>query len=121
MRRQVYADLVAHPEAVPREILTMAIAADAIPGAYLAAHSKHVAESAEHARDSPRHHAAQRYGQLPVPTLFAWGDSDAYGPLSSGQSLARQMPNARLEIIAGAGHMPQLDQPSPWPPPLRGI
>jgi hypothetical protein len=28
--------------------------------------------------------------QLPVPALFAWGDSDAHGPSSSGQSLARQ-------------------------------
>jgi 3-oxoadipate enol-lactonase/4-carboxymuconolactone decarboxylase len=49
---------------------------------------------------------------LPVPTLFMWGDKDAYAPPASGQSLARQMPHARLEIIADAGHMPQLDRPN---------
>jgi hypothetical protein len=32
MRRRLYAGLVAHPETVPNEILTVAITADAIPG-----------------------------------------------------------------------------------------
>jgi len=50
--------------------------------------------------------------QLPVPTLFAWGDRDAYGPSTSGQSLARQMPYAHFEIIADAGHVPWLDRPN---------
>jgi 2-hydroxy-6-oxonona-2,4-dienedioate hydrolase len=51
--------------------------------------------------------------QLPVPTLFAWGDRDAFDPPSSGQSLAREMPHARLEIITDAGHVPWIDQPNP--------
>jgi len=50
--------------------------------------------------------------RLPAPTLFACGDRDAFAPSSSGYSLARQMPHARVEIIAGAGHMPQRDRPT---------
>jgi pimeloyl-ACP methyl ester carboxylesterase len=49
---------------------------------------------------------------LPVPTLFVWGDKDAYVPPSSGRSLARHMPHARVEIVADAGRMPQVDQPT---------
>jgi pimeloyl-ACP methyl ester carboxylesterase len=110
-RRQVYGGLVAHPEAVPREMLTMAIAADGIPGASLAAQSM-LRKMLNMRGIRPDIMLRSDVAQLPVPTLFAWGDSDAYGPSSSGQSLARQMPYARFEIIAGAGHMPQLDRPN---------
>jgi pimeloyl-ACP methyl ester carboxylesterase len=110
-RRQVYGDLVAHPEAVPLEILSMAIAADGIPGANLAAHSM-LRKMLNMRGIRPDIMLRNDMAQLPVPTLFAWGDSDAYGPPSSGQSLARQMPCARFEIIAGAGHMPQVDRPN---------
>jgi pimeloyl-ACP methyl ester carboxylesterase len=111
MRRRVYGGLVAHPEAVPREILSMAIAADAIPGADLAAQSmlrKVLDMRGVRAdimlRDDMLH--------LAVPTLFGWGDRDAYTPPSSGESLASQMLDARLEIISGAGHVPQLGRPN---------
>ena len=110
-RRQVFGGLVAHPEAVPREMLTMAIAADAIPGADIAAHSM-LRKMMNTRGVRPAMMLRGDMAHLPVPTLFGWGDRDAYAPPSSGESLARQMPHARLEIIADAGHMPQLDRPN---------
>jgi pimeloyl-ACP methyl ester carboxylesterase len=110
-RRQVFGGLVAHPEAVPREMLTMAIAAAAIPGAHIAAHSM-LRKVMDMRGVRPSIMLRGEMAHLKVPTLFVWGDRDAYAPSSSGQSLARQMPHARLEIIADAGHMPQLDRPN---------
>ena len=110
-RRQVFGGLVAHPEAVPREMLTMAIAADAIPGADLAAHSM-LRKVLNMRGVRPDIMLRRNMAHLRVPTLFGWGDRDGYAPPSSGQSLARQMPHARLEIIADAGHIPRLDQPN---------
>jgi pimeloyl-ACP methyl ester carboxylesterase len=74
--------------------------------------AQHVAESAEHVQGSPRHHVARQYGAPAGTDAVRVGDRDAYSPPSSGQSLARQMPQARLEIIADAGHMPQLERPN---------
>jgi pimeloyl-ACP methyl ester carboxylesterase len=111
MRRRVYGGLVARPEVVPREMLTMAIAADAIPGADLAAHSM-LRKVLNMRGVRPDIMLRDDMAHLPVPTLFGWGDRDAYAPPASGQSLTRQMPHARLEIIADAGHMPQIDRPN---------
>jgi pimeloyl-ACP methyl ester carboxylesterase len=48
---------------------------------------------------------------LPVPTLFAWGDADAFAPPSSGQEMAARMPDARIQVIPDAGHLPWYDRP----------
>jgi pimeloyl-ACP methyl ester carboxylesterase len=92
-------------------MLTMAIAADGIPGAKLAAHSM-LRKVLNMRGVRPNIMLRSDMAHLRAPTLFVWGDRDAYAPPSSGQSLARQMPHARVEIIADAGHMPQLDQPN---------
>jgi pimeloyl-ACP methyl ester carboxylesterase len=46
------------------------------------------------------------------PILLIWGDQDAVTPLSLGQRLAGANPNARLEILRGAGHLALDDAPS---------
>jgi pimeloyl-ACP methyl ester carboxylesterase len=50
--------------------------------------------------------------RLQVPTLFAWGDKDAFAPASSGEDMVSRMANAEIEIVADAGHLPYLDQPA---------
>jgi pimeloyl-ACP methyl ester carboxylesterase len=40
------------------------------------------------------------------PTLFIWGDRDRAVLLPSGQRLQRMMPNSKLLVIRGAGHLP---------------
>jgi 4,5:9,10-diseco-3-hydroxy-5,9,17-trioxoandrosta-1(10),2-diene-4-oate hydrolase len=40
------------------------------------------------------------------PALFIWGDRDRAVLLPSGQRLQRMMPNSKLLVIPGAGHLP---------------
>jgi pimeloyl-ACP methyl ester carboxylesterase len=111
LRKRVFATLLtAHPERVPLDMLEVMIAAAAIPGVGLTAHTMLRAVTnlcGWRARLMMRDDVAQLF----VPTLFAWGDADMFAPPSSGHDMAARMPNARLEVIAGAGHLPYLDRP----------
>jgi pimeloyl-ACP methyl ester carboxylesterase len=44
-------------------------------------------------------------------TLIVWGDDDQIVPLSVADLYARQLPNATREIVAGAGHLIEMEQP----------
>jgi pimeloyl-ACP methyl ester carboxylesterase len=46
-----------------------------------------------------------------VPTLIIWGDRDAMIPIEHAHGAHAAMPGSRLEIFAGAGHLPHRDQP----------
>ena len=46
-----------------------------------------------------------------TPTLVMCGEYDALCPVRRHEFIAHLMPNARLEVIAGAGHLPTLEQP----------
>ena len=46
-----------------------------------------------------------------VPTLIVWGENDRIVPVSAGERISSAMPDARLEVIAGAGHMPHIEKP----------
>ncbi len=54
-----------------------------------------------------------------VPTLILWGDNDRIVPVSVGERIADAMPEARLEIIAGAGHLPHIERPNEVIPLLQ--
>lgn len=111
LRTRVFARLlVAHPETVPLDLLEMAIAAAAIPGADRTAYTMLRAVSTLHGW---RRQLMMRddLAKLTVPTLFLWGDKDAFAPPSSGQDMAARMRNARIEVIPDAGHLPHLDRP----------
>jgi pimeloyl-ACP methyl ester carboxylesterase len=45
------------------------------------------------------------------PVLLLWGDRDVVFPLELAQAALEVLPQARLEIVSGAGHMLQMDQP----------
>ncbi|WP_224365243.1 alpha/beta fold hydrolase [Hyalangium versicolor] len=53
----------------------------------------------------------ERLGQVRVPVLVLWGESDRIVTPDYGRALARAFPNARFELIPRAGHLPQLEQP----------
>jgi pimeloyl-ACP methyl ester carboxylesterase len=53
-----------------------------------------------------------RLGGIRIPALVLWGDSDRVFPVGYGRSYAEQLGNARFELIADAGHLPQLEQPA---------
>jgi pimeloyl-ACP methyl ester carboxylesterase len=52
-----------------------------------------------------------RYPTLDVPTLLLWGRGDAVVPLSVGERLARDLPEARLVVLERCGHLPAEELP----------
>jgi pimeloyl-ACP methyl ester carboxylesterase len=49
--------------------------------------------------------------QIKAPTLLVWGDKDTATPLADGQRMEREIPDAGLVTLEGAGHFSFLDQP----------
>ncbi|MBI2917493.1 MAG: alpha/beta hydrolase [Chloroflexi bacterium] len=47
-----------------------------------------------------------------TPTLFYWGEDDAFGGEEVARNLARLVPNAQLEMVPKSGHLPWLDDPA---------
>ncbi len=45
-----------------------------------------------------------KLGELGVPTLLLWGAEDEFAPIGGAHRFAREIPNARLVALAGAGH-----------------
>ncbi len=46
-----------------------------------------------------------------LPTLIVWGERDSIIPQRHGQAAHEAMPDSRMELFEGAGHMPHLDDP----------
>jgi pimeloyl-ACP methyl ester carboxylesterase len=46
-----------------------------------------------------------------MPTLVVWGNLDTITPLAQGAALAKLIPGARLEVLVGVGHIPQIEDP----------
>jgi pimeloyl-ACP methyl ester carboxylesterase len=111
-RRRVLARLlVAHPERVPRDFITIAIAAATIPGSDRAAHT--MLRTVTTLRGfNPKLLLGDDLPGLQVPTLFLWGDADAFAPPSRGQEVAARMPDARFVVLPDTGHLPQVDEPA---------
>lgn len=53
-----------------------------------------------------------RLGAVTIPVLVVWGDSDRIFSPGYGRAYAASFPQARFELIADAGHLPQLEQPT---------
>jgi pimeloyl-ACP methyl ester carboxylesterase len=49
--------------------------------------------------------------EINIPTLVIHGVDDQIVPLDEAQQMAAAIPNASLEIIPGAGHLPNLERP----------
>ena len=59
----------------------------------------------------PEPSAETRLGEIDVATLLVVGGEDRPELLALAAALVRELPNARLETIAGAGHLPGLERP----------
>ena len=111
LRKRVFPMLVAHPENVPLEFLEIGLAAQELPGADVAART--MLRSVTTMRGWRRELMMRDdLAKLPVPTLFAWGEKDAFAPPSSGENMVARMANAKIEIVEDAGHLPFVDQPA---------
>jgi len=47
------------------------------------------------------------------------GDDDPTVPLTNARLLAHRMPNARLHVVRGGGHLFLLDEPEQAIPPIQ--
>ena len=52
-----------------------------------------------------------RLAKITAPVLVVWGAADAMVPISHGRRYATAIPGARLDVIANAGHLPQVETP----------
>jgi pimeloyl-ACP methyl ester carboxylesterase len=102
MRRLIFADpdsplarmLVTPLEETPEPLLLLRLKA---------------AEAAARVAWNPYFHNPKLPGRLRrirAPTLVIWGEEDRLIPLAHGRAYAAGIPGARLEVIAGCGHMP---------------
>ncbi|HEX8189835.1 MAG TPA: alpha/beta hydrolase, partial [Pyrinomonadaceae bacterium] len=55
--------------------------------------------------------AAGSLGEVRAPTLVVAGDLDTPRTLEAADALARGIPGARLEVIEGAAHLPNMERP----------
>ncbi len=46
-----------------------------------------------------------------APTLLVWGARDGVVPIEEASIWLERMPDARLIVIPGAGHVPMVDSP----------
>ncbi len=56
-----------------------------------------------------------------VPTLVVWGEADRIVDLDHGRAYTAAIPGARLEVLPGAGHLPQLETPDALLALVRGF
>ena len=71
-------------------------------------------------RESTLHYAWRPYMHNPTlktwlhrvrtPTLMVWGEQDGVVRPEYARALAQTLPNAKLEMVAKAGHYPQIEQ-----------
>lgn len=104
--------LVADVSRVPRQHLDLALAAATMPGARRAWLTM-VRAATRRFGPSPLTYALRpELVGLAVPTLFVWGEEDRLGPPELGHEMAALMPDARVQVVPGAGHLPWLDRPA---------
>ena len=63
-------------------------------------------------RDMYNPHLRDRLAGVTIPALVIWGDSDQIFTPGYGRAYADAFANARYELVADAGHLPQLEQPA---------
>jgi 2-hydroxy-6-oxonona-2,4-dienedioate hydrolase len=49
--------------------------------------------------------------RVTTPTYFLWGDADTFGGADVAERMIAAMPDAELEMLPAAGHLPWLDDP----------
>ncbi|MGH2631769.1 MAG: alpha/beta fold hydrolase, partial [Tepidiformaceae bacterium] len=50
--------------------------------------------------------------EVRTPTLLIWGSRDVVVPMGAARRYQESLPNARLEVVEGAGHLVELEDPA---------
>ena len=53
----------------------------------------------------------KRIHRITAPTLLLWGEHDRLVPRAYAKAFAGRLKDTRLEVVAGAGHAPHLEEP----------
>ena len=61
----------------------------------------------------------ERQREIIAPCLLIWGEHDARSPLGVAESILDRIAGATLEVLPGAGHMSNLEQPDRFNEALR--
>jgi len=48
---------------------------------------------------------------IEVPALVLWGAEDTWIPLANGERMHRELPDSKLVVLDGVGHVPQEEDP----------
>ncbi len=59
--------------------------------------------------------------RIRAPTLLLWGERDAMIPLANAKDYLRLLPDARLQVLPGLGHVPQEEAPAVALAPVRAF
>ena len=60
-------------------------------------------------QEAPLSKRPDAYRALTVPALVIWGDKDTTTPLPQGRRIAQLISGSELAVMAGVGHMPQIE------------
>ncbi|MEX2448344.1 MAG: alpha/beta hydrolase [Solirubrobacterales bacterium] len=71
--------------------------------------SRAVLQLYRHANPNRLAAAGRDLARLECPALILWGDRDPYLPSRFAHAYAEILPNAELDLMAGAGHWPWID------------
>ena len=70
---------------------------------------------------SPAGRACPWLHRVSQPTLVVSGEDDPSVPLRNGRLLAARLPDARLHVVPGGGHLFLLDEPEHAAPVIRAF
>src|SRR5579875_1151834 len=79
--------------------------------AFMLDRAKSLATAAKYLWPIPNRGLNKRLHRVSAPTLLIWGESDGIVPPRYAEDFRAALPQARTEIIAEAGHIPQFEQP----------
>ena len=79
--------------------------------AYHLERAKSLATSAKYLWPIPNRGLSKRLHRVRMPTLLLWGERDPICPSRYADDFRALIPHARLELIPGVAHLPQVEQP----------
>jgi pimeloyl-ACP methyl ester carboxylesterase len=59
--------------------------------------------------------------RITAPTLLIWGELDERSPLGVARQFEQAIPNTKLVVIPGAGHVSNLEQPEQFNDAVRAF
>ena len=99
-----------------RQLLNLALTAPRLPATFLPTMASDVGRAGPATllraiRELLAADLRPKLERIRAPTLVVWGDRDRVTPLAAGRALTAQLPDARLAVVPGAGHLPMWERP----------